>query len=96
MKECPFTPLGDRVLVEKEKNTETTASGFILPEAQGQSTHMGVVLAVGKGAMKDDGSLRPLPVKKGDRVVFGWSEKIDHDNTEYHMVSENNILAIVK
>ena len=64
-------PLGDRVIVKADEAEETTASGlFIASEAQ-EKPQSGVVLAVGAGKPDQDGNLVPVPVKVGDKVVYG-------------------------
>jgi len=92
------TPLGDRVLIEIPKREETTASGIIIPDTvdDGQTdTKRGRVLAVGDGKY-DDGALVPMHVSVGDEVLFEWGNKVEVDKVEYHLVSESNILAILK
>jgi chaperonin GroES len=65
-------PLGDRVVVRPLEKEQVTASGIVIPDtASGEKPQEGVVLAVGPGALKEDGSRSPMDVKVGDKVLFG-------------------------
>ena len=67
-------PLHDRVLVKRSEEPAKTESGLLfLPESAKEKPVEGTVLAVGAGRIKDDGSVLPLQVKEGDRIVFGLS-----------------------
>ena len=63
-------PLGDRVIVKQDEAEETTASGLFLASEVKEKPTTGVVLAVGEGRTTDDGTVIPVPVKEGDRVVY--------------------------
>jgi len=92
-----ISPLGDRVLVTVSPREEKTASGIIIPDTvsdEQKDNKEGKVVAVGPGKY-DDGVLVPMQVKKGDKVLFQWGDKIEIDDVEYYMVSESSILAIV-
>ena len=92
-------PLSDRVLVrvDDEKGEHTTASGIILPSGAGEDrgSKQGTVVAVGPGHY-DDGKLIPVKLKEGDVVLFQWGDEIKIDGVTYHILSESNILAIIK
>ncbi|QJC31034.1 co-chaperone GroES [Enterobacteriaceae endosymbiont of Macroplea mutica] len=92
-------PLHDRVIVKRQEVESKSAGGIVLTgTAAGKSTR-GVVLAVGKGRILDNGTVKPLDVKKGDVVIFndGYSVKTEKiDNDEVLIMSESDILAIVK
>ncbi len=93
-----IVPLADRVLVSLPPREEKTASGIIIPDTvneEQKESKEGEVIAVGKGKY-DDGILVPMQVKKGDTILFQWGDKIEIDDTEYYVVSESNILAVVK
>src|SRR5450830_724876 len=64
-------PLHDRVIVKRLDQETKTASGLIIPDAAAEKPDQGEVLAVGNGKILDDGKVRPLDVKVGDRVLFG-------------------------
>jgi chaperonin GroES len=93
-------PLADRVLIKElsDKDRERVSSGgIIIPETVGEDkgAKRGEVVAVGPGKY-DDGVLVPMTVKVGDKVLFQWGDMIKVDGVEYHVVSESNILAIIK
>ena len=85
----PLVPLADYVVVEQEKAQTRTASGLYLPEKAADKPKIAKVLAVGK-QVKD--------VKVGDRVVYGGysNTEVKIDTTEYILVKEENIYAVVK
>jgi len=66
-----LTPLRDRIIVKREPEQETTAGGIYIPDTAREKSTVGVVIAVGKGKLTDDGKVIPLDVKVGDRVLFG-------------------------
>lgn len=90
-------PLGERVVIERQKAEEKSAGGIIIPEtASKDKPVMGKVLAVGPGKLTEDGKRVPLEVKEGDEVFFskyaGTDLKIDGD--EYLIINESEILAV--
>jgi len=97
-KKTSIIPLGDRVLVRLLPREEKTASGIIIPDTVSgdrSDNRRGTVMAVGEGKY-DDGVKVPMHVKGGDEVLFQWGEKVEIDGDEYYVVSESNILAIIK
>jgi chaperonin GroES len=69
-----FRPLHDRVVVRRLESEEKTAGGIIIPDTAKEKPQEGEVIAVGPGARGEDGTLHPLDVEAGDRVLFGkWS-----------------------
>lgn len=96
-----ITPLGDRVLIKPLAGSEgkKTASGIIIPETiDKEKPQQGKVVAVGKGKMVDDGKVLPMQVKVGDTVIFSkyGPDEIKVDGEEYYILSESNILVVVK
>lgn len=93
-------PIGDKVLinpVSAEDSSTKLPSGIIIPDTVDQKeTSRGVVVAVGEGKYDDNGNLVPMSVKKGDKVMFQWGDKIEYSGEEYYIVSEGSILAIIK
>ncbi|POY75140.1 hypothetical protein BMF94_1771 [Rhodotorula taiwanensis] len=94
-----LAPLLDRVLVQRAKVVEKTASGLYLPSAASQGPPPeGTVLAVGPGAPGKDGQVQPVSVKEGDRVVLpafgGVPLKVGED--EYQLYRDSEILAILR
>ncbi|WP_417481049.1 co-chaperone GroES [Maricaulis sp.] len=92
-----FRPLHDRVLVKRLEEQSTTKGGIIIPDTAKEKPQEGEVVSVGTGAIKDDGSVRPLDVKAGDRILFGkWSgTEVTLDGTELLIMKESDILGIV-
>jgi chaperonin GroES len=92
-----FRPLQDRVLIRRVAEEETTAGGIIVPETAREKPMEGEVVAVGPGARAEDGKVRPLDVKAGDRVLFGkWSgTEIRLEGEELMIMKESDLLGIV-
>ncbi|MBI5003995.1 co-chaperone GroES [Candidatus Kaiserbacteria bacterium] len=93
-------PLGDRVLVRPEDHADAKSpSGIIIPDtARKEKPERGIVVAVGEGKRTDRGEVLPMHIKVGDTIIFdryGFTE-VKIDDTDYFIVSESNILAIVK
>ncbi len=63
-----FTPLHDRVLVERVESEAKTAGGLIIPDSAKEKPAEGMIVAVGEGARKDSGELIPMSVKEGDKI----------------------------
>jgi chaperonin GroES len=93
-----FTPLNDRILVKRADEETKTASGLIIPDSAREKPLRGTVLAVGKGNVADDGSVRPLAVKAGDDILFGKyaGTEIKIEGTEHTILREDDILGIVE
>jgi len=91
-------PLHDRVIVKRLDQETKTASGIVLPEAAAEKPDQGEVLAVGNGKILDDGKVRPLDVKVGDRVLFGKysGQAVKVDGVEFLVMREEDIMAIVQ
>lgn len=92
-------PLGDRVLIRTIEAETKTKSGIIIPETiNKERPEEGMVVAVGPGRMTDDGRVLPLKVKVGDSVLFSkYSlEEVKLDGEGYYILSEANILAIIR
>lgn len=93
-----FRPLHDRVLVKRVEPETTTTSGLILPDTTKEKPTEGEVVAVGNGKRLDDGSVRALSVKAGDRVIFGkyTGDEVKLDGVEHIILSESDLLAVVE
>ncbi|MGL5291442.1 MAG: co-chaperone GroES [Enterovibrio sp.] len=91
-------PLHDRVIVERQEVESKSAGGIVLAGSAAEKSTRGLVLAVGKGRILDNGNVQPLDVKVGDVVVFseGYATKKEKiDGKEVLILSESDILAIV-
>ena len=94
-----FVPLGDRVLVRRTDEEETSEGGIVLPGSAAEKPSQGEVLAVGPGKTLDSGKVQALPVNKGDMVVFGQysgSNTVKVDGEELGVLNENDILGVLK
>jgi chaperonin GroES len=93
-----FQPLHDRVLIRRVAQEEKTAGGIIIPDTAKEKPMEGEVVAVGPGARSDDGEIRPLDVKVGDRVLFGkWSgTEIKLDGEELMIMKESDLMGIIE
>ena len=91
-------PLSDKILVQRLEAESKTAGGIVIPDAAKEKPQKGKVIAIGKGRILDDGKLRPMQVKKGDKVLFtsyaGTEIKID--GHEYLIMDESDILAVIE
>ncbi len=92
-----FRPLHDRVLIKRLESEEKTSGGIILVDSAQEKPMEGKVVAVGGGAVKEDGSVRALDVSAGDTVLFGkWSgTEITIDGEELLIMKESDILGIM-
>lgn len=90
-------PLHDRILVRRLEEERKTASGIVIPDSAAEKPDQGEVIAVGNGKLKDDGGVRPLDLKKGDKVLFGkyagTSVKIDGE--ELLVMREEDVMAVI-
>ncbi|MHC4394021.1 MAG: co-chaperone GroES [Planctomycetota bacterium] len=91
-------PLADKVLVERLEAESKTAGGIVLPDAAKEKPQRGKIVAVGKGKVLDDGTVKKVQVKKGDMVLFtsyaGTDVKID--GKDYLIMDESSILAVIE
>jgi chaperonin GroES len=93
-----FRPLHDRVVVERLDQSEKTAGGIIIPDSAQEKPMEGRIVAAGPGARAEDGSVSPLDVKVGDRVLFGkWSgTEVKIDGEELLIMNESDIMGIIE
>ena len=91
-------PLADRIMVEVLEAKEVTKGGIVLPDSAKEKPQEAKVVAVGKGKVSDEGTLIPTEVKVGDKILFGKysGTEITMDGTEYLILKEEDILAIIK
>ncbi|AXI55472.1 10 kDa chaperonin 1 (plasmid) [Pseudoseohaeicola sp. NH-UV-7] len=92
-----FTPLHDRVLVRRIEGDEKTKGGLIIPDSAKEKPAEGEIVAVGAGALDDDGDRIAMDVKTGDRILFGkWSgSEIKIDGENLMIMKESDILGII-
>ena len=92
-----FTPLHDRVLVERVEGEEKTAGGLIIPDSAKEKPAEGMIVSVGAGLRDDGGERIAMDVKKGDKILFGkWSgTEVTVDGKELLIMKENDILGVI-
>ena len=89
-------PLHDRVVIRRSEEEKKTAGGIVLPGSAAEKANSGEVIAVGTGRVLDNGEVRALAVKVGDKVVFGpysGSNTVKVDGEDLLVMAENEILA---
>ena len=91
-------PLHDRVIIKRLDNERKTASGIVIPENAAEKPDQGEVLAVGNGKILEDGNVRPIAVKVGDRVLFGKysGQTVKVEGDELLVMREEDIMAVVE
>ena len=92
-----FRPLHDRVLIRRVAPEGKTTGGIIIPDTAQEKPLEGEIVAVGPGARDDKGTVVPLDVKPGDRILFGkWSgSEIKLDGKDLLIMSESDIMGII-
>lgn len=90
-------PLQDRVLIKRLEEESKTASGLIIPDNNKEKPAQGEVISVGTGYRLDDGSVRALDVKEGDKILFGKysGTEVKLEGVEYLIMKEDDILGIL-
>ena len=93
-----FTPLHDRILVRRIEEGETTRGGIIIPDSAKEKPQEGEVVSAGKGKINEEGKVRPLDVKEGDRILFGKysGTEIKLDEQEYLILREDEVLGVLE
>ncbi|MBW2604066.1 MAG: co-chaperone GroES [Deltaproteobacteria bacterium] len=91
-------PLNDRILVKRVEEETKTKGGIIIPDTAKEKPAEGKIVAVGQGALNNDGKRVPLEVKKGDRILFGkyGGQEIKVEGEEYLIMSEQEVLCVIE
>ena len=91
-------PLHDRVIVKRLEEERKTASGIVIPDAAAEKPDQGEILAVGKGKIIENGDVRKMDVKVGDRVLFGKyaGQTVKVDGEELLVMREEDIMGVVE
>jgi len=91
-------PLHDRVIVKRLEEERTSPGGIVIPDSAAEKPSQGKVLAVGKGKSLDDGSVRPLDVKVGDKILFGKysGTEVKVEGDDLLVMREEDIMAIIE
>ena len=93
-----FKPLHDRVVVRRLESDQKTAGGIIIPDTAKEKPSEGQILSVGPGETSDDGKMKPMGVKEGDKVLFGkWSgTEVKIDGEDLLIMKESDIMGIIE
>ncbi len=91
-------PLQDRLIVKRIESEETTASGLYIPDTAKEKPQQGKVVAIGKGKVRDDGTVQPLDLNAGDKILFGKyaGTEIKIDGEELLIMREDDVLGVVE
>lgn len=91
-------PLHDRVVVKRMEEERTTAGGIVIPDSATEKPSRGEIIAVGKGKVADNGEVRALDVKVGDKVLFGKyaGTEIKVDGEEVLIMREDDIIGVIE
>ncbi len=98
MAKIKIIPLLDRVLVKQDDEPQKTQGGIYLPETAKEAPQWGTVVRVGPGKMLDNGEVRKMTVKEGDKVIFGKysGTKVKMEEEELLFMREEDIMAVVE
>ena len=91
-------PLHDRVVIRRMEEERTSSGGIVIPDSAAEKPIQGMVIAVGKGKLLDNGDVRPLGVKVGDRVLFGKysGNEVKVSGEEVVVMREDDIMGVIE
>ncbi|MGI6680453.1 MAG: co-chaperone GroES [Bdellovibrionota bacterium] len=91
-------PLQDRLIVRRLDSEEKTSGGLYIPDSAKEKPQQGEVVAVGKGKVKEDGTVIPMDIKKGDKILFGKysGSEIKLDGEELLIMREDEVLGVLE
>ena len=91
-------PLADRVIVKRIDSETKTASGIVIPDTAAEKPVQGKIVAVGKGKILEDGQVRPLDVKVGDKILFGKysGTEVKVDGEDLVVMREEDVMAVIE
>ncbi|MGE0371541.1 MAG: co-chaperone GroES [Gammaproteobacteria bacterium] len=91
-------PLHDRAVIRRLEDQRTSPGGIVIPDSAAEKPIRGEVVAVGKGKIMENGDIRPMDVKVGDKVLFGKyaGTEIKVDGEELVVMREDDIMAIIE
>jgi len=90
-------PLHDRVIIKRMEEERTSPGGIVIPDSATEKPSMGEVMAVGNGKVLENGDVRPMDVKVGDKVLFGQyaGSTVKHEGEEYLVMREEDVIAVI-
>ena len=91
-------PLHDRVIVKRLEEERVSAGGIVIPDSAAEKPIQGKVVAVGKGKILEDGNVRPLDVKVGDKILFGKysGTEVKVDGEDLLVMREEDVMAVIE
>jgi chaperonin GroES len=91
-------PLHDRVIIKRLEEEKMSAGGIVIPDSAAEKPIRGEVIAAGNGKILEDGKVRPIAVKKGDKVLFGKysGTEVKVDGQELLVMREEDLLAVIE
>ena len=91
-------PLHDRVIVKRLEEDRTSPGGIVIPDTAAEKPVQGKIMAVGKGKILEDGNVRPLDVKVGDKILFGKysGTEVKIDGDELLVMREEDVMAVIE
>ena len=91
-------PLHDRVIVKRLEEEPVSAGGIVIPDSAAEKPVQGKIVAVGKGKILEDGNVRPLDVKVGDKILFGKysGTEVKVDGDELVVMREEDVMAVIE
>ena len=91
-------PLQDRVIIKRMEEEKTSPGGIVIPDSATEKPIKGEVVAVGNGLVLDNGEVRPLDLKVGDKVLFGKysGTEVKLDGEELVVMKEDNVMAVLE
>ena len=98
MKKLKIRPLHDRVIVRRLEEEKTSPGGIVIPDSAAEKPIQGEVIAVGNGKLLENGEVRALDVKKGDKILFGKysGNEVKVDGAEYLVLREDDIMGVIE
>ena len=91
-------PLHDRVIVKRLEEERTSPGGIVIPDSAAEKPVQGKIVAVGKGKILEDGNVRPLDVKVGDKILFGkyGGTEVKVDGEDLLVMREEDVMAVIE
>ena len=91
-------PLHDRVVIKRMEEETTSPGGIVIPDSAAEKPVRGQVIAVGKGKILENGDIRPLDLKAGDKILFGKysGTEVKVDDQDYLVMREDDVMAVIE
>ena len=91
-------PLHDRVIVKRDEEERKSVGGIVIPDTATEKPIFGKVIAVGKGKILENGDIRPLDLKVGDKILFGKynGTEVKMDGDELVVMREEDVMAVIE